>query len=134
MRNGVDEMTATYTYDARIVSDLHKDAYGFRPSQGWWQSWNVMTEDQKQAEWNTLLSAMESELQMERERDTRNAEAFESRIEATIAVGASDRVTAIRWIIQGLDLGQFSDRVDDILWELSLPTSYAEEIRNVVKG
>ena len=25
-----------YTFDENLVSDLHKDAYGFRPSQSFW--------------------------------------------------------------------------------------------------
>ena len=36
----------TYTYDERIVSDLHKDAYGFRPGEGQWYAVKAMSLDE----------------------------------------------------------------------------------------
>ena len=41
-------MTTTYTYDERIVSDLHKEVYGCRPREGFWRHWNESTADEKQ--------------------------------------------------------------------------------------
>ena len=45
----------TYTFDADIVSDLHKDAFGRRPSEGFWDRWNSGDDDQKQEMWDDLL-------------------------------------------------------------------------------
>ena len=45
----------SYTYDEAIVSDLHKDAYGFRPREGFWNHWNLSTHDEKQEMWDGLL-------------------------------------------------------------------------------
>lgn len=48
-----------YTYDEQIVSDLHKDAYGCRPSSFWWQCWQEASPEEKQAEWDDLLETLE---------------------------------------------------------------------------
>ena len=48
-------MTTTYTYDSRIVSDLHKEVYGCRPTQAWMQAWNANSEDAKQMTEQELL-------------------------------------------------------------------------------
>ena len=50
--------TATYTFDEDTVSDLHKDAYGFRPSGCWWGNWNTMSDAEKQEEWDQLIVSM----------------------------------------------------------------------------
>jgi len=69
-----------YTFDAQIVSDLHKDAYGCRPSSFWWQCWNEATDDEKQAEWDDLLVALHRSIADE-EQETRLAlEQFEQEL------------------------------------------------------
>ena len=40
----------TYTFCEDSISDLHKDAYGMRPGEGFWQRWREATDDEKQAE------------------------------------------------------------------------------------
>ena len=92
------------TYDETIVSDLHKDAYGFRPSQYWWQEWKASDEDGKQAIWDYLCEAVDAEIVAQKVRDDEALKDFEARVEQTIQLGAPDRDTAIRWIVEGLGL------------------------------
>lgn len=88
----------TYSYDEDCYSDLHKDAYGFRPRLSQWQAWEAMTPDEKEEEWNFLISVMQRRQEEERARQVRCVAEFEARVETVIASGANDRKTAIRWL------------------------------------
>lgn len=44
-----------YTFDDYLVSDLHKDAYGFRPDQSFWNNWELFNSEQKQQFWDNML-------------------------------------------------------------------------------
>lgn len=88
-------MTA-YTFDSDIVSDLHKDAYGFRPSQGWWGQWKSNTDAEKQAEWDSLLVALDRANDEFRDQEARAVKAFEVLVTDTINTGAKTREVALR--------------------------------------
>ena len=88
-----------YTFDETIVSDLHKDAYGFRPSAYWWQVWSESTDDQKQGTWDDLLDMASHSIERERQAHVRAIEKFEQLVAKTIEHGAGDRETALRWIM-----------------------------------
>ena len=88
-----------YTFDSNIVSDLHKDAYGFRPTQGFWAQWEAMNDDGKQAEWDYLCDALYASNEEEELRQKRAIVEFEDLVNTTLAAGAADRATALRWIM-----------------------------------
>ena len=48
----------TYTFDDSIVSDLHKDAYGFRPTAGFMRFWAALSPEQKQVEWEDMCKTL----------------------------------------------------------------------------
>jgi hypothetical protein len=89
------------TYDENIVSDLHKDAFGFRPSQSWWEQWKSNTPAEKQAEWDSLIVAMEASCVEEKAREDRSVAIFENTVSGVLASGAKDRATALRWLMEG---------------------------------
>lgn len=89
------QMTAKYTFDSNVVSDLHKDAYGFRPDQQFWGSWNSADNNERQRIWDNLLISLDAELEREREAEQRAVEQFETRLSQMILSGAGDRATAI---------------------------------------
>ena len=60
-------MEKQYTYDERIVSDLHKEAYGSRPRADFWAKWDKGTADEKQMVWDFLIAEAESEAERERQ-------------------------------------------------------------------
>lgn len=93
-------MDTKYTYDEDTVSDLHKDAFGFRPSQNWWADWQSMTPVAKQLEWDSLIESMEASIFEERAHEARAVVAFEEFVTRTIAAGAKDREAALRWIME----------------------------------
>lgn len=90
----------TYTFDSNIISDLYKDAYGMRPSVGFWEVWNSATDEKRQEEWDYLIRVLERNLEEERQREAESAVRFEKRVEETITMGAGDRETAMQWIME----------------------------------
>ena len=116
-----------YTYDERIVSDLYKEVYGFRPSQWWWQEWKSGSEDAKQQLWDELCQSHEVEMEHQREQDARAIAEFEAQVAMAIQLGANGREQAIAWIVDALELSE-TDRMyggDRVCWELGLPFSMA---------
>ena len=106
----------TYTYDSKLVSDLHKDAYGFRPSVHYMVEWDKASLSGKQAIWDGLLVDLEREIEQEKLATTRSVEIFEGMITNSIMLGATDRDTAIRWLTQAEDF-KHAQAVEAWVWE-----------------
>ena len=54
-----------YTYSDDIISDLHKDARGFRPSVAWMHAWETSTDEEKQGIWDSLCEEMEQSMKQQ---------------------------------------------------------------------
>ena len=93
-----------YTFDENIVSDLHKDAYGYRPDAYFWEEWTQCGDDTRQAMWDNLLVELEQTRDREAQEQIAAINAFELEIANALDVGASSREDAVRWIVQGLEL------------------------------
>ena len=91
-------MTA-FTFDSNIVSDLHKDAYGFRPGHAWYESWDQSTDAEKQEIWDDLIVAVDRSIADEKAREQESVLRFEELVAKNIELGAKDRATALRWIM-----------------------------------
>lgn len=120
-------MTKVYTFDDNIVSDLHKDAFGFRPGERFWSAWECMSDDEKQAEWDYLLQALDRAIQEEQEREERAIAEFEALVAKTVSHGAGDRETAIRWIMKE-SCARDGDW-DYLCWEHGLPYGYFTRVK-----
>jgi beta-lactamase class D len=93
-----------YTFDENIVSDLHKDTYGYRPDAYFWEEWTQCGDDTRQAMWDNLLVELEQTRDREAQEQIAAINAFELEIANALDVGASSREDAVRWIVQGLEL------------------------------
>ena len=90
-----------YSYDENTLSDLHKDARGFRPrSEYFWAQWNEATEDGKQAIWDNLIDELDAVNREDALREEESLKSFKDEIETVISMGAGDRLTALRWMTQ----------------------------------
>lgn len=112
-----------YTFDVDTVSDLHKDAFGFRPSELFWEEWIGATDAQKQEIWDSLERALEVSMEIERENEQRAIERFEALVRVNINAGAEDRETALRWI---MDNTKCNGDWEFLCWEYGLPYRYFE--------
>jgi len=89
----------TFTYDDNTVSDLHKEAYGYRPSITFFDWWRNATPAEKQATWDSLMDTADAEVAREKAFEELAIKDFEAHIAETIKLGAHDRATALRWIM-----------------------------------
>jgi len=88
----------SYTFDENSFSDLHKDARGFRPGQGFWLNLSVMSDQGKQELWDNLVAELKRNSDMEEKAQAEAVLEFEERVAHVIANGAKDREMALRWI------------------------------------
>jgi len=102
-----------YTFCENTISDLHKDAWGYRPSQGFWVRWEASNDDAKQSVWNDLIE--DAKIKSE------NASKLAKRIKEVCKLGASNYRTAIRWILEadGLEHDKYYGG-DQLAWEFNI--------------
>lgn len=125
----------SYTFDEQIVSDLHKDAYGFRPREYFWAEWNNSTNDEKQLIWDRLCDALDYEIERERREQEAAVAHFEANVQRNMDLGAPTREDAIRWVLQSLDLDEMDMRYGGsrVCYELGLPYSMANLFDPIMK-
>jgi hypothetical protein len=97
----------SYTFDANIVSDLHKDARGYRPRDVWWTYWSNCTDAEKQREWDGLIRELNEEMDRERRAQDMAMIALHQRIQGTMLLGAKDEVQALKWIMEAEEFGDY---------------------------
>ena len=125
-------MTKTYTFDEQIVSDLHKDAYGYRPVAAWWTEWRLSDDDGKQQIWDAVVRASQLAVALdEQERLVAKAD-FEEKLAQFLDLADGDRETALRWFIDSLpeyerDMA-ISYGADYLMYHFNLPSSYFNEL------
>lgn len=86
-----------------FISDLYKDARGFRPSTSFMRAFDAQTTEEKQAQWDSLcddLAQREAEEQSYQRAAQRD---FETRIGGMVADYGITRGTAMRWDLDSFD-------------------------------
>ena len=87
-----------FTFDEQTVSDLHKDARGFRPHAAFIEGWEQSDDENKQAIWDGLVRELERHQAWEARIQDECLAEFEAEIQTCIDMGAGDRQTALRWM------------------------------------
>jgi len=118
------EQMMEYTYSDELYSDFHKDTYGVRPGESGFRYWNSLTPDEKQAEWERMGETMRAEQEWEKQQRERAVVEFEQHVLNTIATGARDRATALRWI---MDASSADGDWDYFCYQNGLPYGYFKE-------
>jgi hypothetical protein len=120
----------THTFDETIISDLHKEARGFRPRAGNWfcDKWDNADDDGKQAIWDGLIAEMQENDLAAADHEAGCLLEFKQLIADTIENGAGDDITALRWLIQDGRQIDHSQDIDHFFWEYGvLHTEYGKE-------
>jgi hypothetical protein len=122
-------MTAVteYTFDTNTFSDLHKDAYGYRPHQGWWDWLQSATDAEKQEEWDSLIDAMDRREAMRVEDEKYAVENFERLVFLTMGNGAKTRKDAVAWIMEAEMGTSFQNDVEHFEWHMGIPFGYIKK-------
>jgi hypothetical protein len=129
--------------DFELISDLHKDARGFRPGTWFMDQFNDLPHDEKERVWDSLVKEL---VENEREETIRALDAqrqFEHRINDLMTDFGINRVTAFRWTIDAAGLiddvrraedshGDASQEIEHYLWnegiDFQLFPAYTAEI------
>ena len=78
--------TRNYNFNADVLSDLHKDAYGFRPSGDFFREWDLLDNDGKQDLWDMLVETVADSIQREREYQRMAIAEFEGWVKMTMKI------------------------------------------------
>ena len=84
-----------YDFDDNIFSDLHKDAYGFRPRG---HEYYEAAPARKQEIWVRVCKDLEASQEEESRREQEAVAEFKAQITKVIEAGAGNRITALRWM------------------------------------
>ena len=96
-----------YTFDENIVSDLHKDARGYRPRDCWWSDWNNSSDDERQVILDELCVEVEQEIERERSMHESAELVFQQKIQNLMLTGAENEITAIRWLLEAEQFDEY---------------------------
>ena len=78
--------TRNYTFDENILSDLHKDAYGIRPSGDYFREWDLLDDDGKQDLWDILVDAVRDSIREEKRYHDMAIAEFEGWVAQTMKI------------------------------------------------
>lgn len=120
------------TFSDALVSDLHKDARGFRPSEYFWEEWTQAPDHVKQKIWNRL----QTEVELSIEEDKRSEEIALGKLRADIKKLLTQRFPVANWkeaILQLMsDVG--SQELDAFLYHRGIGYSKSFEIEEKFNG
>jgi hypothetical protein len=108
---------ATYIYEG------HKDAFGVK---GRHYDFNSMSTEELRAEADYISRSVKEQMELEARMEREAVERFEASIEEYMQMGAEDRATAIRWLLQAEGLDKEYD-AGYICYNLGLPYSMEKE-------
>lgn len=112
-----------------LISDLHKDARGFRPSASYIEAFFAKTESEQQAQWDSLCAEFDRREMEEARQELAAQRKYEQRLASMQADYNIDRTTAIRWDLDGNDesleeidyalthYGIADQEIDHFLWK-----------------
>jgi hypothetical protein len=117
-----------FTYSDDIISDLHKDVYGYRPREAFWADWDNCTPAEKQKTWDEYCNALEANAIQEAVQEAADVAKFEDRVQDVIAIGAGNRTTALEWIV-GQETFYHIQDVEHFVWQQGiLFTDYGKKL------
>lgn len=95
------------------LSDYFKDAHGFRPRSIYKEWW---TPSELEAEYHHLSEICKENMIREEAAEHQALIDFNKLVEETIALGARDKETAIRWLVDGEDLTMTEYDLEYFFW------------------
>ena len=115
-----------------LVRDLHKDARGFRPSQGWLDVFNGLSDAAKQETWDQLCRELSETMAEDERLELEAVTAYNARIDGMVKDYGIDRGTAMRWDLDAFEVdiegamqyhGSAIQEVEFYLWKQGVESS-----------
>ena len=105
-----------------FYSDVHKDAYGYRPRGEQIYNWfTSMTSEEMDVEFQQLQETINRNDEHQRQMEADACVAVEEHIESLIRMGAGDRENAIRWMDEAEET---NGDLDYLCYKLGVPYGY----------
>lgn len=108
-----------FTFITELFADVHKDAYGFRPSVE--NEFYTASDERKQELWDQMIQVLYDAVIEKEARQAAAEEAFGELVKSTMQQGAVDRDTAIRWILEGEGVEPEITKGDYVAYCFGLP-------------
>lgn len=106
-----------YTFDDNIISDLHKDARGFRPSVAWMHGWATSTNEEKQGIWDDLVDEMNRAMEQQAEDEARALVEFRKTVAAQMELCSCKWTKAVDYLADAEDITLDNEQdFDYFLW------------------
>ena len=123
-----------FTFDYDLYSDLHKEAYGFRPHNSSFYDEDT-TDEHRQWLWDVAIQDLEDVIKENERREAQAVKEFEDGLTITMKAAGCDRATAIRYQIEA---GEFEFEYDPgyVCYCLGLPyhKGYEEEFLPFIRN
>jgi len=118
-----------------LISELHKDARGVKPTEGFMMMFHDMTQAQKQETWNNLCEELEDREARRQRYENIALEEFEARLNGMVEEYGISLATALRWDMESFDVdvqkalaeyGTAKQEIEFYLWKQEIPMSEYE--------
>lgn len=87
-----------------LLSDLYKDARGFRPSASFMEAFTAQSYAEQKAQWDKLCEELREREYEEAQAELRAQREFEQRIQGMVADYGIDRSTALKWDMESFEI------------------------------
>ena len=107
-----------------FFSNMHKEAYGFKPNATVFAKWTALTEEGKQSWQDEMQAKINDDYTRKTAQQEQNLVVFRDRLKSEIAHGAIDWKAAIDLMMD--ELGELN--IEHFLWEQGLDFTKVDEI------
>ena len=123
-----------YTFDDNIISDLHKDARGFRPCEYFWEEWTQSPDDAKQQIWDNLVDEMNRAMEQQKADEAAALVAFRKVVAAQMKFCDIKWTKAVEYLADAEDMSIDCEQdFDYFLWGQGIGYEDRLKIRKLYK-
>ena len=128
-----------YTFSNELISDLHKDARGYRPVDGWMYVWENQTDKAKQAIWDNLCEELEASMAAQEKAEAQALDEFRAEIRDVMDLVSCTWHDALRHLMVGegyeVEVGYNTHEqdFDYFLWDRGLGYNDRQKIYKLYK-
>ena len=123
-----------YTFDDNIISDLHKDARGFRPSEYFWEEWTQSPDNVKQIIWDNLIDELDESMKQQKKDEARALVEFRKIVAAQMKFCDVKWTKAVEYLCDAEDNDIDCEQdFDYFLWKQGIGFEDRAKIRKLYK-
>ena len=123
-----------YTFDDNIVSDLHKDARGFRPCEYFWEEWTQSPDNVKQKIWDNLIDEMNRAMEQQKKDEAAALVEFRKTVAAQMQFCGVKWTKAVEYLADAEDNDvDCNQDFDYFLWKQGIGYEDRAKIRKLYR-